>query len=77
MIERAIEIARSHNYKKISVISGNGVKNYYRKFGFEDEEYFMTRRLDEVEHQSNNQIIGLIGLISIGIVIGFIYRIYK
>ena len=36
MIE-ALRIAQEHNYKKISVISGIGVMNYYRRFGFEIE----------------------------------------
>jgi ELP3 family radical SAM enzyme/protein acetyltransferase len=47
LVYKAIEISRENNFKKIAVISGNGVKNYYRKFGFEDELYFMTKKIDE------------------------------
>jgi ELP3 family radical SAM enzyme/protein acetyltransferase len=42
LVNKAIEISRENGYNKIAVISGVGVKNYYRKFGFEDEQYFMT-----------------------------------
>ena len=48
LVNKAIEISRENNFKKIAVISGVGVKNYYRKFGFEDEEYFMTKKIDVV-----------------------------
>ncbi|GIW63132.1 MAG: tRNA uridine(34) 5-carboxymethylaminomethyl modification radical SAM/GNAT enzyme Elp3 [Patescibacteria group bacterium] len=34
LILQAIKIAKKHNCQKISVISGVGVRNYYRKFGF-------------------------------------------
>ena len=47
LVQKAIEISIENNFKKIAVISGNGVKNYYRKFGFEDELYFMTKKIDE------------------------------
>ena len=47
LVQKAIEISSKNNFKKIAVISGNGVKNYYRKFGFEDESYFMTKKIDE------------------------------
>ncbi len=50
LVNKAIEIARENGYEKISVISGIGVKNYYRKFGFEDEEYFMTMAVPKVEN---------------------------
>lgn len=45
LIDRAIEITQSHGLKKIAVISGDGVKGYYRKQGFEDEENYLTREL--------------------------------
>ena len=55
LVEKAIEIARENNYNKISVISGIGVKNYYRKFGFEDEEYFMTMAIPKIENTNEIQ----------------------
>ena len=63
LVEKAIEIARENNYNKISVISGIGVKNYYRKFGFEDEEYFMTMdlkpilKIENISENPNHNII--------------------
>jgi ELP3 family radical SAM enzyme/protein acetyltransferase len=48
LVNKAIEISRENNFNKIAVISGVGVKNYYRKFGFEDEKYFMTKKIDEI-----------------------------
>lgn len=55
LVNKAFEIAKEHQYKKIAVISGVGVKDYYRKFGFEDEEFFMcytfpTLPIVDVEH---------------------------
>jgi len=41
MVNRAFEIARSNGYEKISVISGEGVKPYYERFGFKDGNNFM------------------------------------
>lgn len=34
LLQKAEEIAISQNYNKIAVISGVGVRNYYRKFGY-------------------------------------------
>lgn len=47
LVNKAIEISCENNFRKIAVISGIGVKNYYRKFGFEDEKYFMTKKIDK------------------------------
>ena len=43
LLEEAFRIAKENNYNKIAVISGDGVKSYYRKFGFEDEGHYMTK----------------------------------
>lgn len=48
MVNKAIAIAKENGYKRISVISGVGVKNFYRRFGFEDEDYYMTLQLDKI-----------------------------
>lgn len=47
MIKKAFEIAFSRGYKKISVISGEGVKSYYERFGFRDESHYMTGILEK------------------------------
>lgn len=57
LINKAFEIARQNGYVKMSVISGVGVKNYYRRFGFEDEDYFMTCMIPAINNESNNDQI--------------------
>jgi elongator complex protein 3 len=41
----AEKISRAADYKKIAVISGIGVRNYYRKLGYKLEETYMTKKL--------------------------------
>lgn len=44
MIE-AEKISKRHNYKKIAVISGVGVREYYRKLGYHLNENYMVKKL--------------------------------
>lgn len=44
MIE-AEKISKQHNYKKIAVISGVGVREYYRKLGYHLNENYMVKKL--------------------------------
>jgi ELP3 family radical SAM enzyme/protein acetyltransferase len=44
LMKKAEEIAISQGYKKIVVISGIGVKNYYRKLGYKSEGTFMVKK---------------------------------
>ncbi len=60
LVNKAFEIARENGFEKISVISGIGVKNYYRKFGFEDEEYFMTMAVPKIEINTSETINNII-----------------
>jgi elongator complex protein 3 len=46
LIAKAEEIAIDNNYSKIAVISGVGVRNYYRKFGYELVGEYMVKSLD-------------------------------
>lgn len=41
----AEKISKDASYKKIAVISGIGVRNYYRKLGYKLEENYMTKKL--------------------------------
>jgi len=43
LMKKAEEIAYSQGYKKIVVISGIGVKNYYRKLGYESQGTYMVK----------------------------------
>jgi ELP3 family radical SAM enzyme/protein acetyltransferase len=45
LVAKAIEIAKLQRFKKISVISGEGVKDYYAKLGFVDTGNFMIKSL--------------------------------
>jgi len=42
LIEKAKEIARKRGLAKLSVISGVGVREYYRKLGFKDGELYQS-----------------------------------
>lgn len=46
LIERAEEISKKFSYKKIAVIASIGTRNYYRKYGYDIEEYYMTKKLE-------------------------------
>ena len=58
LLERAFEIARDlEGCDRISVISGQGVKPYYRRFGFVDGHYFMVKTLsEEASEEGENKI---------------------
>ena len=48
LLDKAEEISINNGYKKISVISGEGVRNYYQKFGYNDDPglgNFMIKQL--------------------------------
>jgi len=45
LMEKAEEIARKEKVKNIAVISGIGVREYYRKLGYELEKFYMTKSL--------------------------------
>lgn len=46
MIQKAEEIAMQNNFRKMSIISGVGVREYYKKFGYELENTFMMKKLE-------------------------------
>jgi elongator complex protein 3 len=45
MMAKAEEISRKNGYKKLAVISGIGVREYYRKLGYELEGTYMVKAL--------------------------------
>lgn len=45
LVEKSIQISEILGYKRIAVISGDGVKGYYERFGFKDEGNFMIKEL--------------------------------
>ena len=47
LMKIAEDIAIENKFEKIAVISGVGVRNYYRKLGYQLEEGYMTKKLKE------------------------------
>lgn len=45
LLEEAEETARSYNMKKLLVISGLGVKGYYKKLGFKNDGAYVSKKL--------------------------------
>ena len=45
LMEKAEEICRRQNIKKLKVISGIGVREYYKKLGYKLEETYMIKKL--------------------------------
>lgn len=45
LMAKAEEIAKKHNYNKMIVISGIGVKEYYRNIGYSDEGPYVGKKL--------------------------------
>ena len=45
LLEKTEEICKKNNIKKIIVISGIGVWEYYKKLGYKKEGVYMTKRL--------------------------------
>lgn len=45
LMEEAEKIAQEHNYKKIAVISGIGVRKYYEKLGYTEKSTYMVKGL--------------------------------
>lgn len=45
LMRRAEEVAQKAGYKKLAVISGIGVREYYRKIGYTDENTYMVKKL--------------------------------
>ena len=50
LMKKAEEIALENDFEKIVVISGIGVKNYYKKLGYHKEGTFMVKRLKTFKH---------------------------
>ena len=45
LVKEAEKIAKMNNYDKIAIISGVGVREYYRKLGYELEGTYMTKEM--------------------------------
>jgi histone acetyltransferase (RNA polymerase elongator complex component) len=47
LVKEAEKIAKMNNYEKIAIISGVGVREYYRKLGYELEGTYMTKEMTQ------------------------------
>lgn len=65
LLSTAYNIAKDNGYKKIAVISGVGVRNYYRKDGFVDGDNFLIKKL---ENKPNTKF-GIYGVMILLVVI--------
>jgi len=45
LLETAEKIAKHHKLKELLVLSGVGVKEYYRKLGYKDKDYYVAKKL--------------------------------
>jgi elongator complex protein 3 len=71
MIEKAEEIAIQNGFNKISIISGVGVREYYRKLGYELNNTFMMKEF------KNNKISYVIGFAISAISAFIIMKLYQ
>ena len=45
LMAQAEKIAKKNNYKKIAVIAGIGVREYYRKLGYKLKNSYMIKKI--------------------------------
>ena len=57
LVQEAIYIAQEEGYNKIAVISGIGVKGYYRKLGFETGNILLTRDITNIDARDSNLLV--------------------
>jgi elongator complex protein 3 len=50
LLKKAEEISGHHGYNRIAVISGIGVRDYYRKRGYELQGTYMVKRIAWSNH---------------------------
>ena len=46
LVEQAELIAINKGYKKMAIISGTGVRNYYKRLGYELVDTYMIKKLN-------------------------------
>ncbi len=68
LLKKAEEIAFKNGFRKISVIAGVGVREYYRKRGYQDGKYFLIKKLPSYK----KKIIGFILIVIVCLIYFFI-----
>jgi elongator complex protein 3 len=80
LIEKAEEIAQNANYTRMAIISGVGVREYYRKFGYNLEGAYMTKQIivdvsnDDIDIQYQKMQLTIIML---SIIVYLIIAVYN
>ena len=72
LIKVAETIAKINNYDQIAVISGIGVRNYYRKLGYYYNNTYMVKSLNTNHIVSLNSILQFLGLAILVILLIFL-----
>ena len=77
LLQKAEHISRKQGYQKIAVISGVGVRNYYRKQGYELDHTYMIKDLTDKKNMNiQDWLIQYEGLIMlVGYIVVFILAI--
>ena len=57
LMAEAERLALGRGYSKIAVIAGVGVRNYYRKLGYELEGLFMVKKLDKRNYVAESPVV--------------------
>ena len=70
LLKLAEKIAINNGFKKMSIISGVGTRNYYRKFGYELENGYMSKVLI-----SHNYIMYILGILCL--IFSLVFAFYK
>lgn len=51
LLQKAEQITREHKFSKIAIISGVGVRNYYKKRGYNEQDTYMIKSLTSRDHR--------------------------
>ena len=54
LVLEAESISKKNKYKKIAVISGVGVRGYYRKLGYKKQGTYMMKTLTQIQNQNSD-----------------------
>jgi len=69
LIAKAEEIAIQHKLYKVAIISGTGVRNYYKKNGYTLINTYMIKNLRDYKYNFNKVLLYTIPIISVGLII--------
>ena len=73
LLLKAEEIAYNNGYNKCAVISGVGVREYYKKNGYTLKNTYMIKKLNKKETKINNIMIIIFGYFFILILLSLFY----